>query len=41
MRGLMQWLPDADEFVDEIPKTAVGKFSKKTLRERFSECRLS
>jgi fatty-acyl-CoA synthase len=29
------WLPDAFEFVDEIPKTAVGKFRKTTLREMF------
>ena len=26
------WLPDAFEFVDEIPKTAVGKFRKTALR---------
>ena len=25
------------EFIDEVPKTSVGKFSKKTLRDRFSE----
>jgi fatty-acyl-CoA synthase len=30
------WLPDRYEFVDEIPKTAVGKFRKTALRERFS-----
>jgi fatty-acyl-CoA synthase len=30
------WLPD-DVVVDEIPKTSVGKFSKKTLRERFAD----
>ena len=29
------WLPDRVEFIDEIPKTATGKFSKRTLRERF------
>jgi fatty-acyl-CoA synthase len=29
------WLPDRYEFVDEIPKTAVGKFRKTALRERF------
>ena len=29
------WLPDRFEFVDEIPKTAVGKFRKTTLREQF------
>jgi fatty-acyl-CoA synthase len=30
-------LPDRVEFIDEVPKTSVGKFSKKTLRERFTE----
>ena len=29
------WLPDAYEFVEEIPKTATGKFLKLKLRERF------
>ena len=29
------WLPDAVVFIDEIPKTSVGKFDKKALRERF------
>jgi fatty-acyl-CoA synthase len=29
------WLPDRVEFVEEIPMTATGKFSKRTLRERF------
>jgi fatty-acyl-CoA synthase len=29
------WLPDEVEFIDEIPKTSVGKFSKKDLRNRF------
>ncbi|MCW2491718.1 MAG: AMP-dependent synthetase and ligase [Frankiales bacterium] len=33
-------LPDDLEFIDEIPKTSVGKFSKKALRERFAERRL-
>jgi fatty-acyl-CoA synthase len=31
------WLPDRYEFVDEIPKTSVGKFKKTALREQFSE----
>ncbi|NNC47988.1 MAG: long-chain fatty acid--CoA ligase [Sphingomonas sp.] len=31
------WLPDAVEFVDELPHTATGKLSKKTLREQFSD----
>ena len=30
------WLPDAVEFIDEVPKTSVGKFSKKDLRSRSS-----
>jgi fatty-acyl-CoA synthase len=30
------WLPDQFEFVDEIPKTAVGKFRKTALREQFT-----
>jgi fatty-acyl-CoA synthase len=28
-------LPDAIEFVKEIPKTSVGKFKKSVLREQF------
>ena len=31
------WLPDDIVFVDEIPKTSVGKFSKKDLRDRFAD----
>jgi len=30
------WLPDAVEFIDEVPKTSVGKFSKKDLRAKFA-----
>ncbi len=30
------WIPEKVEFIDEVPKTSVGKFSKKTLRERFT-----
>ena len=29
------WLPDDVVFIDEIPKTSVGKFDKKILRQRF------
>jgi fatty-acyl-CoA synthase len=29
------WLPDAYEFIEEIPKTATGKFRKLALREQF------
>ena len=31
------WLPDDVVFIDEVPKTSVGKFSKKTLRDRFAD----
>ncbi len=35
---LGKWqVPDDVVFIDEIPKTSVGKFSKKTLRDRFSD----
>jgi fatty-acyl-CoA synthase len=26
------WLPDELRFIDEVPKTSVGKFDKKVLR---------
>ena len=35
------WLPDAVEFIDEVPKTSVGKFSKRTFRERFAGYQLT
>jgi len=31
------WLPDEILFIDEVPKTATGKFSKKTLREEYDD----
>lgn len=31
------WLPNDLEIIEEVPKTSVGKFSKKTLREQFAE----
>jgi fatty-acyl-CoA synthase len=34
-RVVTWWLPERVEFIAEIPRTSVGKFSKKTLRERF------
>jgi fatty-acyl-CoA synthase len=35
---LAKWqLPDDVVFIDEVPKTSVGKFSKKDLRSRFAE----
>jgi fatty-acyl-CoA synthase len=29
------WMPDDVVFIDEIPKTSVGKFDKKVLRDRY------
>ena len=34
------WLPDDVQFIDEVPKTSVGKFSKKDLRDRFADYKL-
>jgi fatty-acyl-CoA synthase len=34
------WLPDDVVFIDEVPKTSVGKFSKKDLRARFADYKL-
>ncbi len=31
------WLPDDVVFIDQIPKTSVGKFDKKVLRLRFQD----
>ena len=37
MPRLPKWqLPDDVAFIDEVPKTSVGKFSKKTLRDQFA-----
>ncbi len=36
--GFARWqLPDRVEFVDAVPRTAVGKFDKKVLRARFTD----
>jgi fatty-acyl-CoA synthase len=35
------WLPDAVEFVDELPHTGTGKVSKKDLRDRFKDYKLA
>ena len=35
------WLPDAVEFVDEIPHTGTGKISKKDLRDQFRDYKLA
>jgi fatty-acyl-CoA synthase len=38
---LTKWqVPDDVVFIDEVPKTSVGKFSKKTLRDKFAEYEL-
>jgi fatty-acyl-CoA synthase len=38
---LTKWqVPDDVVFIDEIPKTSVGKFSKKTLRDKFADYQL-
>lgn len=34
------WLPDDVVFLEAIPKTSVGKFDKKMLRQRFRDHRL-
>ena len=31
------WLPEDFAFIDEVPKTSVGKFDKKVLRKRLEE----
>ncbi len=31
------WLPERWTFVDEIPRTSVGKYDKKTIRARYAE----
>ena len=31
------WLPDQVEFIQEVPKTSVGKFDKKVLRAQLAE----
>jgi fatty-acyl-CoA synthase len=33
------WIPEHIEFIEEVPKTSVGKYSKKDLRERFRAVR--
>ena len=34
------WLPDEILFIDAVPKTSVGKFNKRALREQFKDYRL-
>ena len=35
------WIPDEYAFIDEVPKTATGKFDKKVLRKRLDDDELS
>ena len=35
------WIPDAIEFIDEVPKTSVGKFKKTELRDMFKGYQLT
>ncbi len=35
------WIPDLWAFIDEVPKTSVGKFDKKELRRRFQAGEIS
>jgi fatty-acyl-CoA synthase len=35
------WMPDDIVFIDAVPKTSVGKFDKKTLRDRFKDFQLA
>jgi fatty-acyl-CoA synthase len=35
------WIPEEFAFVDEVPKTSVGKFDKKVLRARYADDELA
>ena len=35
------WLPERWTFIDEVPKTSVGKFDKKLLRQRYADGELT
>ncbi|MCI0337336.1 MAG: fatty acid--CoA ligase, partial [Acidobacteria bacterium] len=34
------WMPDEIVFIEAVPKTSVGKFDKKVLREQFKDFQL-
>jgi fatty-acyl-CoA synthase len=34
------WLPDDVVFIETVPKTSVGKFNKRALREQFKDYKL-
>jgi fatty-acyl-CoA synthase len=31
------WLPERWTFIDEVPKTSVGKFDKKVIRSQYAD----
>ena len=35
------WIPDEFAFIDEVPKTSVGKFDKKVIRKEYADRKLS
>jgi fatty-acyl-CoA synthase len=34
------WMPDEILFIDAVPKTSVGKFDKKVLRDQYKDFQL-
>ena len=36
-RVVRWWLPERWTFIDEIPRTSVGKYDKKTIRSRYAD----
>jgi fatty-acyl-CoA synthase len=36
-RVVKWWIPETFAFIDEVPKTSVGKFDKKVLRQRLKD----
>jgi fatty-acyl-CoA synthase len=36
-RVVRWWLPERWTFIDEVPRTSVGKFDKKLIRSRYAE----
>jgi len=36
-RVVRWWIPERWSFIDEVPKTSVGKFDKKVIRQRYAQ----
>jgi fatty-acyl-CoA synthase len=36
-RVVKWWVPETFAFIDEVPKTSVGKFDKKVLRKQLQD----